>query len=196
MKRHRRLPTLLTVCMTSLLAIAPPLAVAQDEESGERLQRLIEESVQDARSRNSNDRLSATDTAEDAHVARQVRRRLRSRRVSVSLDDVPLIEAIELFGELTGLNLVVSPAAREAVEDHDSRVDLKLRDVRAESLLSLMLDSHRELVYGIRHGVMQIALDEELMPRPVLHIYPVDDLLREPRDFPAPQLDLGGIEGN
>lgn len=196
MKRHRRFPALLTVCLASLLAIAPPPAVAQDEESSERLQRLIEESVQSAGSGARNDRLSDTDSVEDARVARQIRTLLRSRRVTVNLDDVPLLDALELFGDLTGLNLVVSPSAREAVEDDDSRVKLRLRDVRAESLLRLMLDSHRELVYGVRHGVMQIALDEELLPRPVLHIYPVDDLLREPRDFPAPRLDLGGLEGS
>ncbi len=189
-----------TVAMTLALATlfaAPTSARADDEDGRERVLELIEKHLADADGRAGGmNRLSDVDTASDAAVAVQVARKLGTQKMTINFDGVPLLEALDFFRDVTGINIVVSAQARAQIEDEAVTVKLRLKDIRAKNAFELTLRSHEGLVYGIRHGVLTIALEEEFETRLRLKIYFVQDLIKEPEDFPAPKLDLSGLNGD
>ena len=140
------------------------------------------------------DRLDHTRSERDRRAALEIRRTLRRHRLDIDLDDRPLLEAFDLFRQMSGLNLVVSKPAREQIEAAGARVTLHLRDIPLENLLNLMIEtSGAPVVYGCEFTVLTIAAPEEFPPLKQLGFYPIGDLIQAPPDFPAPRLGLGEL---
>lgn len=177
-------PHLLALCV-ALLGV--PVASAQDRD---RLVELIQEQTA-AEDRGRLDRTGDADTREDREAARDVRRTLATRRITVNFDRTPWLECLDFLRDVTGLNLVVSRAAAEQLEDRT--VTLRLRDVRLRNCLELILQQlDPDLRYGVKHGVLTLGLVDEWRQSMILELYFVEDLLRPPPDFPGPRMGIGG----
>ncbi len=174
------------------LLLAPP-ATAQEEGRGgldaDRLVELLQETAT-AEAESRLDRTRDAETAEDRAVAREVRRTLAGRKVTVNFDKTPFEECVDFLRDVTELNIVVSKGARELLKD--KLVTLRLRNIRLKSCLELLLQqADPDLRYGVRHGVLTIGLKDEWRRAMRLEIYFVGDLIHQPPDFPAPRVGLG-----
>lgn len=179
-----------TLGLTLLLA---PAAGAQERDrlDPERLVELLQDTAAEAAT-SGLDRTGDAETREDRAVAREVRRALAGRRVTVNFDRTPAEECVDFLRDVTGLNLVVSKAARERLKD--IKVSLRLKNIRLRSCLELLLQQvDPDLRYGVRHGVLTIGLKDEWRRAMRLELYFVGDLLHRPPDFPAPKLGLDGV---
>lgn len=176
-----------------LVAFAGP-AQAQGRErrmDPDRLREIIEEAAA-AESKSKLDRTGDAETKADRQVAREVRRTLATRRVTVQFDKTPLTECLDFLRDVTGLNIVISKGALEAAGE--KAVTLRLKDIRLKSCLELMLEqADGELRYGVRHGVLTIGLADEWRSAMKLELYFVADLLDGTPDFPGPRLGLEGV---
>jgi hypothetical protein len=176
-----------TALALSLALLVPASAVAQDRE---RLVELIQEATE-ADERGRLDRTGDAETREDREAAKDVRRTLATRRVTVNFDKIPWMECLDFLRDVTGLNIVITTAAAEALADRT--VSLRLRDIRLRSCLELLLQQlDPDLRYGVRHGVLTLGLLDEWRQAMHLELYFVEDLLRPAPDFPAPHMGLGG----
>jgi len=182
------------VVTAALLVLAVAPAARADDEGAGRIRELIEEHLAEGSSPGGRDRLADVDTAEDARVALAMKKRLDTQRVSINFDDTPMADALDFYRDITGINIVLSKQARDLIADEDLRVKLRLKDILLRNAFELTLGvAGDKLVYGVRHGVLTIALKEEFEARVRLKLYFIDDLIREPEDYPAPKLDLGGL---
>lgn len=184
------LRTLTLAC--ALIALVPAAAQELDED---RLQELIEQTLESARKK----QLDLTDYADPAHKERalEVRNQLETRRVSVEFDKEEPLEALDYLREVGGLNLVVSAKARELLNEEGLTATLRVKKVKLRNALELILKGlHEDLAYGYRLGVLMIVRREEWKTAHYLEVYDVRDLLHKPKDFPAPPVALGenGVE--
>jgi hypothetical protein len=174
------------------LLLAAPAARAQERRGGldaDRIVDLVRESAA-AEAASRLDRTGDAETAEDRAVAREVRRTLAARRVTVNFDKTPFEECVDFLRDVTEMNIVVSRGAREALKDVE--VSLRLRNIRLKSCLELLLQqADPDLRYGVRHGVLTIGLKDEWRSAMRLELYFVGDLLHQPPDFPGPKMGLG-----
>ncbi len=172
------------------LALAAP-AGAQDGDVARRLlERLRDQTAQAAEAKL--DRTGDAETPADREVAREARALLDGRKVTVNFVDTPFVECVDFLRDVTGLNLVVSKAALEALGERTIR--LRLREVRLRAALELLLQLGDErLRYGVRHGVLWIGLADELRARMKLVLYDVSDLVAPRPDFPGPTVGLDGV---
>lgn len=167
------------------LALAP-LAAAQDRD---RLVELIQEAAA-AEGESRLDRTGDAETRGDREVAREVRRTLASLRVTINFDQTPVLECFDFLRDVTGMNLVLSKAAVEALED--KKVTLRLKNIRLKNCLELLLQQvDPDLRYGVRHGVLTIALKDEWRRSMHLELYFVGDLVSPIPDFPGPKMGIG-----
>jgi type II secretory pathway component HofQ len=180
-------------CPLLLLAFAGP-ALAQGRErrmDPDRLREIIEEATA-AESRSKLDRTGDAETKGDQRVAKEVRRMLATRRVTVSFDQTPLTEGLDFLRDVTGLNIVISKRALERAGE--KKLTLRLKDIKLKNCLELMLQlADGELRYGVRHGVLTIGLSDEWRSAMRVELYFVADLLDGIPDFPAPRLGLEGV---
>jgi type II secretory pathway component HofQ len=131
----------------------------------------------------------------DRLVAKKLRRALKKRKVTVNFSKTPFTEVLDFLRDITGLNIVLSPKARK--EYAETEVTLRVKKITLKSCLNLILQQvGKDLVYGVKHGVMWIGLKEEFKPEMVLELYYVGDIIQPPPDFPAPKMGLGknGLE--
>jgi hypothetical protein len=185
------------LCLTlALLASASPLAAQDADEQRDVILRLIERITDDAGRRGAgavdftNNAVGASDRA----AATFIRRRLELQRVSLNFDELALFDAVEFLRQVTDLNIVVSPRARQRVIDSGRTVSLKLRDVRLRNALVLCLRAiDAELAFGVRYGVLYIGERAELRRSTMrVGVYDLGELIHERKDFPAPRLGLPG----
>lgn len=183
------------VALLGLTLLAAPRAAAQDERGGldpERVVELIRETAA-AEAESRLDRTGDAESAEDRRIAKEVRRTLAGRKVTVNFDKTPFEECVDFLRDVTGLNIVVSKAARELLKDE--LISLRLRDIRLKSCLELLLQqADPDLRYGVRHGVLTIGMKDEWRTAMRLELYFVGDLIHQPPDFPAPKLGLDGVK--
>jgi len=181
-----------TLVRSLLLALAlAPLAAAQDRGrlDRDRLVELIQETAA-AEAESRLDRTGEAETAEDRAVAREVRRTLAGLKVTVNFDQTPVLECFDFLRDVTGLNIVLSKAAVEALED--KKVTLRLKSIRLKNCLELLLQQvDPDLRYGVRHGVLTIALKDEWRRSMILELYFVGDLVDPIPDFPGPKMGIG-----
>jgi type II secretory pathway component HofQ len=181
-----------TLVRSLLLALAlAPLAAAQDRGrlDRDRLVELIQETAA-AEAESRLDRTGEAETAEDRAVAREVRRTLAGLKVTVNFEQTPVLECFDFLRDVTGLNIVLSKAAVEALED--KKVTLRLKSIRLKNCLELLLQQvDPDLRYGVRHGVLTIALKDEWRRSMVLELYFVGDLVDPIPDFPGPKMGIG-----
>jgi hypothetical protein len=176
----------LTLCLA-------PLAAAQDRDRGgidrDRLVELLEEAAA-SEAEGRLDRTGDAETQGDREVARQVRRTLAALKVTINFDQTPVLECFDFLRDVTGLNIVLSKAAIEALED--KKVTLRLKNIRLKNCLELLLQQvDPDLRYGVRHGVLTIALKDEWRRSMHLELYFVGDLVNPIPDFPGPKMGIG-----
>lgn len=120
---------------------------------------------------------------------------LRAGSSRITLDAVPLSDALWALQEASGLNLHVNWAALEAVGvERDTPVSLNVGQLPVRKVLSLLLSGlggSEPITFYIDQGVVEIApqslADQHLLTR----VYPVEDLLMEIPDFvDVPRFDL------
>ena len=181
----------LTLLLIAGLFAGPAYA---DDEAEERILELIEESVASQRRRGL-DRTGTPETDEHRQAMRTVYRALEGRRVTVNFDQTPFKDAMNCLRDISGLNIVVSKRARDRLTDEDVELTLRLRDIKLRNCFELMLkQADPKLRYGIRHGVLFVALDEEWKrDTMILQLLDVGDLIHQPPDFPGPRM---GIDQN
>jgi hypothetical protein len=184
----RPLHTMVAALGVSLLgATATARAQGIDEDH---LREILEHAAAEEQAR-SLDRTADVETDDDRAFARELRRTLDTRRVTVNFDGVSFKEALDFLRDVTGLNIVVSKAALEAIGERE--VHIRLRDVRLRSCLEVLLQQlDPDLRYGVRHGVLVIGMNDEWKRSLSLVLYFVGDLVHQPPDFPGPKMGLDG----
>ena len=173
----------------SALAAAP--ALAQDRRR-DRLVELVEEAVRaDAERERGLDRTPAPQTRAEAEQQKEIRGALRARRLTVNFDKMPVLECLDFLRDVSGINLVLTKDAAEAIAD--KTVTLRLRNVTFRNILELLLPQvDPDLRYGVRNSVLMFGLkDEWKEDLVILELYDVADLVHQPPDFPAPRMGLG-----
>ena len=122
---------------------------------------------------------------------RKVVKALRETRLNLSIEKRDVPSTLELLGQVTGLNFLLSAKARESMEKEKPEVNLTLRGLAAENILNLLAVHLGEYRFTIRYGAVFLIRNEEYRPRRTLRFYAVHDLIRPRPDFPAPRLALG-----
>lgn len=169
-------------------------AWAQDEESTEEVvQRLLEKIIEEAEEsgKNAVDRTGSA-TGKDRKAAKVIRRTLKTQRVTVNFDDTDFADVMDFIRDITSLNIVVSKKAKEVVDDSGKKVNLKLKKVRLRSVLIHILEGiSDDLCFGVNNTVLMIGTKDEFKGKSItLRSYQLGDILRKPKDFPAPRLGL------
>lgn len=141
--------------------------------------------------------LAATTSAraQDASAAErtaQARRLIDESRVSVRFEALSLDACLEFLHEVTGLDVAVSPEAREAAKD--GTVTLRLRDVTVRSCLELILvQASADLRWSVRHGVLVVDVRRCVAERAQVALLDVSDVAGGRPTFRAPRLGLDGV---
>lgn len=106
--------------------------------------------------------------------------------------------AIDFLNEVSGINFVLTKAARDALEEQDAPVRLApVRGLSVKNVLELILSGRDpKFSYVIRNGAIVIGPAESVREDIHLAFYEVQDLIKAPPDFKAPQLALDESEGD
>ena len=121
----------------------------------------------------------------------KIARALRETRVDLALPKQDLPSTVKLLSQLSGVTMVISRKAREAIDSGKPEVELSVRALTVENVLNLLAVQHRDYRFTVRHGAVLLLHKDEYRPVKVTRLYPVEDLIRPRRDFPAPSLALG-----
>jgi hypothetical protein len=142
--------------------------------------------------------LSATTSAraQDAPAAAErqarARRLIDASRVSVRFEALSLDACLEFLHEVTGLDVAISPEAREAAKD--GTVSLRLRDVTVRSCLELILvQASPDLRWSLRHGVLVVDVRRCVAEPGQVALLDVSDVAGGRPTFRAPRLGLDGL---
>lgn len=125
---------------------------------------------------------TAQDSARDQAV-----RRLSTLKATVDFDGQRLEEAMDFIRDLTGVNVVVSPAA--ALQEGDATVRLRAKNLPVKSILKLLLHP-RGLRATWRDGAVVVVPEAELREAVVLRVYDVRSLTAKIQDHPGPKVEL------
>ncbi|MDF1661914.1 MAG: hypothetical protein P1V97_09080 [Planctomycetota bacterium] len=181
------------ICLFSTFFVGPVWAQDDEENTEEVIQRLLEKIIEEAEE-SGKDAVDRTDAAsgKDRKAAKEIRRTLKTRRVTVNFDDTPFADAMDFIRDVTSLNIVVSKKAKEVVDDSGKKVNLRLKKVRLRSVLIHILEGiDKDLCFGVSNTVLMIGTKEEFKGKSIsLRSYDLSDIIRKPKDFPAPRLGL------
>jgi hypothetical protein len=139
--------------------------------------------------------LAGIDPRTASAAERRTIRTIRAKRVSIALEDQPIEAALKILREVTGLSFAMSAKAREAAREEGLAVSIALENLSVENVLNLIALQLGEYRFTLRYGVVVLIRAEEYRPRTILRMYDVSDVVRRPRDFPAPRLGLGKEDG-
>ncbi|TET33932.1 MAG: hypothetical protein E3J72_15585 [Planctomycetota bacterium] len=132
--------------------------------------------------------------------AKTILAKLKNQKVTFHFQDTSFDEVINFLRDVTGVNFVVSNDAAEIIEASGRTITLRLKDVRLETAMKLVLEGFDELGYAIKDGVLYIGLKEKLRTRRLyIAFYEIGELVTKPPDFPAPKMalrDEGGTQIN
>jgi hypothetical protein len=103
----------------------------------------------------------------------EIRRRLRSIRISVDLQNAPLTSVIEYVRELSGLNFLIDS---QAAAD-DAVLSVRAMDVPVEGFLQTALRP-LSCVHAVSGGVVTVTSASSLERRVKLELYDIQDLVR------------------
>ena len=178
------------VCLIGLVIFPVSAALAQDnegmsdEEFREWLIQLIESIVAESASEG-----PIIDPDCNPAVVDVITRKLNSQQVSFAFQETDFTQCIDFLRDITGLNVVLSRKAQDAVKD--LKVTLRLRDIALKNALALLLEANSDLRYGIRFDVLYIGTKDEFVFRGnYLIIYEIGEIVYRPPDFEAPELAL------
>jgi uncharacterized membrane protein YgcG len=119
-----------------------------------------------------------------------------SRKVpQMNLNGVALVDAIDFIRDLTNSNLHVNWKAIEAAGvGKDTQVNLRVRDIRLDKVLTLMLNDagggSELLTFFVDSGVIEITTREEADKQVFTKVYPIQDLIVEVPDFEGPDFNI------
>jgi len=116
-------------------------------------------------------------------------RKLELQQVTFAFQETDFTQCVDFLRDVTGLNIVLSRKAQEAVKD--LKVTLRLREIALKNALALLLEFGPDLRYGIRFDVLYIGTKDEFVFRGnYLIIYEIGEIVYRPPDFEAPELAL------
>lgn len=121
-------------------------------------------------------------------------RAVLGRRIDeLNITDMPLCDLLNLLAEQQNLNMVVKwSQLSEAGVERDQPITLRLKNVRLEQVLSVILEDagHAAGAVGYEHrdGILLVTTREELFKRHVMSVYDVRDLLTAGLDWRALKL--------
>ena len=158
-----------------------------DEEFREYILEIIQHIIDQYKSEGPN-----VDSASNPTVAEYILRKLELQKVTVHFQETSFNECLDFLRDITGLNIVLSPTAREIVED--VKINLRLRDIKLKSVIALMLEVSDELVYGVKYDVLYIGTKEDWSySGQYLIVYSIHEIVYRPPNFPAPEIGLVDI---
>ncbi len=128
----------------------------------------------------------------------EVRKKLSRVAPEIKFDALEFSEVIDKLIAFTGLNIVPSWPAMEALGiEKDAEVSLRLSHVSFEKALELILievgAGEVELAYEIDDGVIRISTKEDLSRRTLTLVYNIKDLLISVPTFRGPQIQIANI---
>ena len=160
-----------------------------DEEFREFILELIQKMIEDAVAEGPN-----VDRESSPQVADFILRKLELQKVTVHFQDTPFDQCIDFLRDITGLNIVISPRARDIIESEDCKINLRLRDIQLKSVIALMLAISNELTYGVKYDVLYIGtVDDWIGSNLYMFVYSIHDIVYRPPNFPAPDIALRDI---
>ncbi len=114
---------------------------------------------------------------------RIVLQRLQVRLLDAHFDDVPLESVLDTLRSASGLNIVASWGALEAMAiEKDAELSLNVRAVRISEVLDLVLEQagagEIELAWGVWDGIVHVSTKEDLSRVTTRVMYDCTDLLR------------------
>jgi len=134
--------------------------------------------------------------ASETETNRETRRKLQQTVPEIRFEAIGFENVIDFLRDLQGVNIHVNWKALEAAGiERDAEVTTKLKDVRFEKALSLILDDvgagDVPLAYIIDEGVIQVSTRDDLNRKTVTRVYDIRDLVVRIPDFDdAPNLEL------
>lgn len=138
--------------------------------------------------------------ASESEADRETHRRLQQSVPEIRFEAIGFEAVVDFLRDLQGLNIHVNWKALEAAGiDRDTEITTKLRDVRFEKALGLILDDvgggDIPLGYVIDEGVIQISTRDDLNRKTVTRVFDIRDLIvRIPQFGGAPSLELASTE--
>lgn len=138
--------------------------------------------------------LAYTDTEAD----RKVWNALARQRANVDFRGTPLGDVLTWIGEVANVNIDVEwKALEENFIDRNMPINLRLNDqvnlqvVLERTLAQLATDARSRPDFAVQDGILMISTKERLAANPVVHMYPIGDLLVNIPHFDnAKSLDL------
>ncbi|MEZ5989633.1 MAG: hypothetical protein R3F30_11000 [Planctomycetota bacterium] len=105
-------------------------------------------------------------------------------------DGTSYIEVIDQVNSTTGVNVLVSPEARQSIEDNGYSITPALTLNSAlplRNFLNILVDrTSRELAYMIREGTIILTTRQKSLGKPVLRVHPIKDLTAQITNFTGP----------
>jgi hypothetical protein len=129
--------------------------------------------------------VSAPETKLDRRVSAAL-----EQRVTVSFEDTPVAEAIDLLHRMTAVNVVVMPAVRAS----GATVTLQVRDMKLANVLTWMATLANCHVQPMHEAIC--FSDQALPGATVTKVYDVSDQVMPVQDFPGPELAFGSDAKN
>jgi hypothetical protein len=158
-----------------------------DEEWRDFVYELIDQIIAQEKSEGPN-----VDTESDPRIVEYILSKLELQKVTVYFQETRFEDALDFLRDITGLNIVMSPHARDLTADVS--INLRLRDIKLKSVLALMLESVDGLTYGVKYDVLYIGTVEDWADvGQWMVIYSIHEIVYRPPDFPAPKIGLGDI---
>jgi hypothetical protein len=121
---------------------------------------------------------------------KKLARTLRETRVDLVLEKQGVEATLDLLHQVSGVNFIITPRARAALKAAGTELTLALRGLTVENALNLLLLQLGDYRFTVRYGAVLLVLKEEYQTPKTMRIYEVTDIIRRPRNFPAPTLAL------
>ena len=145
----------------------------------------------------------AEQSSSESSADTQVRKRLAESVPSISVQQQPFSDVVNLLRRETGANIVVNwNALANAGVQKQTPISLQLSNVPFEKILSLVLQEAAgsggtPLAYSIDQGVITISTKSQLAHQMVIRLYNISDLLVQAPNFNnAPTFNLSSATQN
>ena len=140
---------------------------------------------------------TGTDVGSDPERAR-VTETLRNVRVPGVFGDgeegAPLLNVARFLSQNTGINFLLSAEVKD-LDEEDTAVNLSVGNRSVYEVLELIAATSEEVRWTIADGTVKFVTTEEETGIYGLKTYEVRDLIRAPRDFPGPEINVLPSEG-
>jgi hypothetical protein len=130
------------------------------------------------------------DAAQDPNYT-AILNKLSTMKTSLDFTDADLQDVIDFVQQLTGINFVIDRRVFEEMTPEQLKITISLKELPLRTALRLILH-HRGLTAEYRDGAMLIMPKKAVEEEVFLRLYDVRDLLFKIKDFPGPEIMLGG----